>query len=241
MKAMFRLGWKVLTVVTCFGSVGLAQMQQSGLGGSTSLSSGFAGGTSGSSGRNASQAAQGSGLQSARLGTSSTNAGGVGTGLRIDRTSATNADNPRNVRGSSVLGGDAGMQGQAGAGRTGGQTGITGSFGGAGGGGRNTSANQRRQNQNKAQYATHLAFASAPAFGGSSSAANPGPIVDLQEVLTSLPQSSVHLATEEGVVVLRGTVASESDRNVAERMAKMQPGVDRVKNELEIAPVAEQP
>lgn len=234
MRPLIRWGWRVLTIVTCVGSVSFAQQQQSGGGGS--LSSGFAGGTtSGTSfGQNAAASARTSGVASSRLGTSSSNAGGLGTSNRLDRSSATNADNPRAARGLSVLAGDAGQQGQAG-GRTGTQSLIGGSFGGAGQGGRSNLNNQRRQTANIPQYRTNMTFNDSPTFRANSAAAAQSEMASLQEVLTSLPQSSVHVATEEGVVVLSGTVATESDRRIAERMAKLHPGVDRIKNDLQIA------
>ncbi|MEQ8848739.1 BON domain-containing protein [Botrimarina sp.] len=45
----------------------------------------------------------------------------------------------------------------------------------------------------------------------------------------------VSVSAAEGVLTLRGAVASESERMVAEKLAEMEPGVERVENELVVA------
>lgn len=47
-----------------------------------------------------------------------------------------------------------------------------------------------------------------------------------------LRNAQITTSVNERTVTLRGQVASERDRVVAERMAKMEPGVDSVVNEL---------
>jgi hypothetical protein len=106
-------------------------------------------------------------------------------------------------------------------------------LGGGGQGGRSNLGNQaRRQTQNFAQYKTNVTF--APKTGSPiESPATSGPIVaTIEQSFTALPQSGIRVNVEDGTVVLRGTVATASDRRVAERMAKLEPGVDRVQNEL---------
>jgi osmotically-inducible protein OsmY len=63
----------------------------------------------------------------------------------------------------------------------------------------------------------------------------------IRKAVASLPgakQVQVLLA-DGGLVVLRGTVPTERERRLAELMAKLQPGVKRVKNELRLQPPAQ--
>lgn len=50
---------------------------------------------------------------------------------------------------------------------------------------------------------------------------------------------AVQLAAADGVVTLRGVVENESDRLVAQKLAEIEPGVDRVVNELTVAAAPE--
>ncbi len=52
----------------------------------------------------------------------------------------------------------------------------------------------------------------------------------------ALGGSRITSVSNDRTVTLRGTVASERDRLVAEKLAKMEPGVDSVVNELTVAP-----
>jgi osmotically-inducible protein OsmY len=222
MKRLIRWSWQALTVVMCVGSLCYAQQQN--MGGSTTPSGLGSGSTS--TGRS-------SGVGRQRLGTSSTTARGLGSGSTIDRTSTTDATNPLAGRGLNVLSGDA-IQQQSGVNRT--QGNLSAGFGAGGQGGRGSSGNQaRRQTQNFAQYSTNITF--APQTGSPvDSPATSAPIVaSLETRVAALPQSGVRVSVEDGTVVLRGTVATESDRRVAERMAKLEPGIDRVQNELVVS------
>ena len=53
--------------------------------------------------------------------------------------------------------------------------------------------------------------------------------------------SPMEVAFEDGTAVLRGVVATEHDRVLAERVARLEPGVRRVDNQLTLAPPAESP
>lgn len=219
MKRMIRWGWKALTVVTCVGSLCYAQQ---GGGSSTAGQGGMGAGTTTTGGN--------SGVGRQRLGTNSTSASGLRSGSGIDRTSTTNAINPLAARGQNILSGDA-IQQQSGMNRTQGNLGAN--FGGGSQGGRGNLGNQaRRQTQNFAQYSTNITF--APQTGSPiESPATAGPVVaSLEQSFTALPQSGIRVSVEDGTVMLRGTVATASDRRVAERMAKLEPGVDRIQNEL---------
>jgi osmotically-inducible protein OsmY len=43
------------------------------------------------------------------------------------------------------------------------------------------------------------------------------------------------VSVEDGQVVLRGTVANESDKRMMERLIQLEPGVNSVRNELDVA------
>jgi len=61
----------------------------------------------------------------------------------------------------------------------------------------------------------------------------------LQTRLASVPLpdrlKGTRVAMENGQVVLRGTVASESDKRMMERLVLLEPGVNSVRNELDVA------
>ena len=48
----------------------------------------------------------------------------------------------------------------------------------------------------------------------------------------------ITVSVDNGVVVLRGKVADEHDRDLAEAMIRLNPGVYNVRNELQIGDVA---
>jgi len=54
-------------------------------------------------------------------------------------------------------------------------------------------------------------------------------------------RSPMEVTIEGGTAVLRGVVATEHDRVLAERVAKLEPGVRRVENLLTLAPASESP
>lgn len=60
----------------------------------------------------------------------------------------------------------------------------------------------------------------------------------LQTRLTRVPLPerlrSAEVSVEDGQVVLRGTVASEADKRMMERLLQLEPGVDSVRNELAV-------
>jgi osmotically-inducible protein OsmY len=43
---------------------------------------------------------------------------------------------------------------------------------------------------------------------------------------------SIDASIDSGVVTLRGSVATESDKRIVERVLMLEPGVDSVKNEI---------
>jgi hypothetical protein len=55
------------------------------------------------------------------------------------------------------------------------------------------------------------------------------------------PRSPMEVTIEGGKAVLRGVVATEHDRVLAERVAKLEPGVRQVENLLTLAPPSESP
>jgi hypothetical protein len=54
-------------------------------------------------------------------------------------------------------------------------------------------------------------------------------------------RSPMEVAIEGNTAILRGVVASEHDRSLAERLAKLEPGIRRVENRLTLAPASESP
>lgn len=58
-------------------------------------------------------------------------------------------------------------------------------------------------------------------------------------------QSPIEVAFEQGTAILRGVVATEHDRTLAERMARLEPGIRQVENQLTLVqpttPPATQP
>ncbi len=72
---------------------------------------------------------------------------------------------------------------------------------------------------------------------------------DVQQMLAGslslAPQRDIRVAMNGPVVVLRGSVASDQDRQLAEGMVRLTPGISDVRNELVVrnaaAPVARQP
>ncbi|MFO1022278.1 MAG: BON domain-containing protein [Planctomycetales bacterium] len=65
---------------------------------------------------------------------------------------------------------------------------------------------------------------------------------DLNKVLTTDAKAKVYVrnmkveSQPDGVVVMRGQVATEQQRKMAELMARLEPGVKRVENQLTVAP-----
>jgi hypothetical protein len=55
------------------------------------------------------------------------------------------------------------------------------------------------------------------------------------KVRTRLPVRNTEIFVEEGTVTLRGVVAKESDRKLAEQLVRLEPGVRQVVNELTVA------
>lgn len=248
------LSCTIAALVIWTGSLSYGQSMQTGtgLGPTTGGGGGGAGaGPGAGTGAGAATSGRASGVTSGfRLGTTSETPTQLGSTNRIDRTAA--GQNPRGQRGSfnplSISGDGAQGQGLAGANRQLGQTGLSGFNQGLSGfnqglSGLNQNQNRRQQNQRRAQYSTRVAFTAptraeaeeVPGVPGMPGGRAPSRLASLQESLESLADSSVHVSVEGDTVVLRGTVAGESDRRVAERMAKLEPGVSRVRNELAVA------
>jgi hypothetical protein len=75
-----------------------------------------------------------------------------------------------------------------------------------------------------------------------------GPNVNPSEVERMLARSTalrfprqIHVVVEELAIVLRGSVASEGDRRLAESLVRLTPGVYQVRNELRVAVISPQP
>lgn len=73
-------------------------------------------------------------------------------------------------------------------------------------------------------------------------AASTATTTQLERRLTKIPQlrvKQVQVEMEEGTVVLRGTVPTEQDRDLAARLALLEPGISAVRNELQVVPSSE--
>ena len=80
------------------------------------------------------------------------------------------------------------------------------------------------------------------------SIARPAPAQRSSTLATRLAKSSwlqsrspMEVTIEGGTAILRGVVATDHDRVLAERVAKLEPGVRRVENLLTLAPASESP
>jgi BON domain len=103
------------------------------------------------------------------------------------------------------------------------------------------------QNQNQYQSGTGTR---RPAYvvGLGSGFRPPGPAVTQTEVEQVLarstglsPNRDIRVAMDGPTVILRGTVATDYDRRLAEAMIRLSPGVYAVRNELEVKPPAPGP
>jgi len=123
-----------------------------------------------------------------------------------------------------------------GASRGGGQTSQQGfsPFGSARGGqARRTTGSRTSRGTSEIRASMRVAF----------SVARPAPAQLGSKLATRLEKSSwlhtrspVEVSFEKGTAILRGVVATEHDRVLAERVAMLEPGVRRVENELTVAP-----
>lgn len=131
--------------------------------------------------------------------------------------------------GASGQGGQGGLGGQ----RGGGQGALAALFGGQGINQNNAGGRGATGGQGTIRTSRRVAF-SIPRR------ATARVSVDLSTRLRSLPgttsASPIAVAVEGRTVVLRGLVATDHDRVLAERVARLEPGVSRVVNELEVAP-----
>jgi len=165
---------------------------------------------------------------------------GLGAG-RVDR-SGRSAVNPLATRGTESL------RGLGAGGDRAGRTNLSlirgGAFGGAGRFGFGTTRlGARNSRTNRPQYVARVNLpAPARRVSGRPGTKGLSRADDrIRKAVASLPgakQVQVLLA-DGGLVVLRGTVPTERERRLAELMAKLQPGVKRVKNELRLQPPAQ--
>ena len=97
----------------------------------------------------------------------------------------------------------------------------------------------RQGGQQRQQLRTSMSLGFAPKAGVAHTTVA---TTKLQTRLTKLPvlatTSSVKVELEGSEVVLRGTVSTESDRELVEGIAMMEPGIESVRNELVVDPAA---
>jgi hypothetical protein len=106
-----------------------------------------------------------------------------------------------------------------------GQQGRGGNFG-------NQQMQNNRQTQRRAQYATRVAFAPATPSAASSPATDTRTAV--AESIAAIVPDGVQVVMEGSMAVLSGTVPSQEDRRLVERMALLEPGVRTVRNDLQV-------
>ena len=108
-------------------------------------------------------------------------------------------------------------------------------IGQAGGAGRSSFGNtgtQRQQAQQRAQYVTRVDFGAA--MPGGTQVAVVEMKSSIEASVSAVAGSGASVKVDGETVVLRGTVASEADRRIAERMVMLEPGVRQVRNELTV-------
>ncbi|MFM7072447.1 MAG: BON domain-containing protein [Planctomycetota bacterium] len=232
-------------LIATFAAPHPAQAQFGGLGmGSNSGSTGQLGG-GGSSAAGSGNTLSGSNMansissMNANRGMSAQNLRGFG-GANAFR-SAIGADNVGQQSGLSGLGGmNSGMMGMGGLGGMGGMgMGRMGAFGNMFGNqfGMNQGMNQQG-GTSKLRIPTKIGFAAsatpAVATARSQKFASRIPKIPSFKGVSGL---SVQMAGETAVI--RGTVQSEEQKELVERLAKLEPGISDVQNELEVVPPAE--
>lgn len=248
----------VLVVAVC-PSLAVAQSSGGGtfgqrnlgstLGGSSS--SAFGGSSLGSSGSFGS----GSGVGSSGMGAASTgqNAGQVSANDRFVRgarqpgqfvgSDRTDYAVVGQQNASGGLGGGAGMNSMMGRGGT---NQLGGLFGQQGMNqfGRNQ-ANQMQNNMGRGGQQSRPLRATMQIGFTRSAGASLRTTTQFERRLTKIPQLTVtgpvQVSMEGATAVLKGYVASERDRDLAEKLALLEPGIGDVRNELQIRPAADLP
>jgi hypothetical protein len=131
---------------------------------------------------------------------------------------------PRPTWGSPIYGGNA----------TGG---ALGSYVGGGFGGNTPQANLNSASTNPATALRRASYTASPGFNYRPAGASQVQ-TEVEQVLArsrSLsPKRNIRVSVEGPAVVLRGTVASDQDRRLAEALVRLTPGVLEVRNELQV-------
>jgi hypothetical protein len=171
-------------------------------------------------------------------------------GSPLYATTTSSLNSPLGGFGAGRTGMGGAMGGTFGTGRTGltgtrggtfgtGRTGLTGTRGGAFGtfgsgglmGGMNTANATTQYGRRPTAYLAVPAFAVRPAPHSRLQ-------LELQQVLTRssslTSKNNIQVATEGSLVVLRGSVADERERQQAELLLSLTPGVRGIRNELEV-------
>lgn len=134
--------------------------------------------------------------------------------------------------GSSGLGGIGSLGGGFGGGLGGGGLGGVGSLGGLGSRTRGATGTGANANQRKVRAVVRPDFSNVPDAGAEA----PEPLAAFEGRMSRLPvgkrMQSVTASIQDGQVTLTGTVATESDKKLAERLMMLEPGVRSVKNQL---------
>lgn len=140
--------------------------------------------------------------------------------------------------GTSGLGGLGGLGGGFGGGLGGVGLGGVGSLGGLGSRNRGTTGTGANANQRKVRAVVRPDFGDAPRR----SVSTPQPLAAFEGRMNRLPvgsrMQSVTASIQDGQVTLTGTVATESDKKLAERLMMLEPGVSSVKNQLQVGPTS---
>lgn len=225
-----------------FGGSGFGSNGFSGGFGGSSFSGGFSGGSFGGSSFSGNSFSGNSG--SSFLGSS------TGIGSRLPGANSSSSDPFASTRANPLAMGQAGgnsgsyygnMQGNAN--QLGGMFGNN-RFGNSYGGnyGSNMGSNMSGMNGNTTATTRQPAYVLRPGF-----TAPVAPTSDVtarvQKALAAAPSlptgSKINLSMDGNTVVLRGEVASESEKRVAEAMARLEPGVYEVRNEIRVGSSAE--
>lgn len=254
----------VTALMILFGSAGFAHAQFGGTGGTSGGFGGASGGSSFGSGTGGSSSGGSSSGSSGTFGSRSVGSGTLSGGNRTQTTSnkngqMNNLSNVGQVSGSerflqsnrrgAFVGGNAQNAQSLSAQLTGGaagqnQNGINALLGGLNrnnnrnGNNNNNLLQQQQQGGQNAQPAMRTTL--VPAFDYPSPTAGPKFSAELGGRLTSLLKdratAPIQASVEGRTVVLKGAVATEHDRVLAEKLALLEPGVGSVENDLVVRP-----
>lgn len=174
------------------------------------------------------------------LGQTTAGAGAATSGMMGQGTNGSQMGRAGGIGGLGGLGGIGGMGGLGGIGGMGGLGGM-GGMGGLGRGGMNQmQGGAGAQASRLIRTRIRVGFQPRVAIAASTISANNAVtrILDRAIVSRSIGRLPIKVEMEGRTAVLKGTVESDHDRGLAERLAMLEPGISDVRNELTVGPAA---